>query len=1039
MTKQFIISMTFILMASTGIAQSSVESSSASLYPGLQYRNIGPFRGGRSVAATGVPNDPQTYYMGTVGGGIWKTSDAGISWLNISDGQLNTSSVGAIAVASSDVNVLYVGMGEHSIRGVMTAHGDGVYKSEDAGKTWKHVGLKEARHISEIIIHPKDHDIVYVAVQGAAYGDSEVRGIYKSIDGGKTWTQHLYIDKTTGVTDISIDASNPRILYASTWDHRRYPWYVRSGGPGSALYKSIDAGTTWIKIHKGLPAEMGKTSIDVSPANPSVVYANIESKGESGGVYRSDDGGQSWRQTTKDRVTVARAWYYIEIFADPKDENTVYVLNAPMLKSIDGGKSFKSIPNPHGDQHHLWINPSNPQNMILANDGGACISFNGGDSWSTQQNQPTIQFYRVITDRQFPYNVYGGQQDNSSLITASRTSSAGISWKDWYEGPGCECAFIAFDPDSPVDIYGGCYQGNISIMDSRSRTERDIMAYPVAGLAGIPANMKYRFNWNAPIVASPQNPKVIYHAANQVLKTEDGGMTWVEISGDLTRNDKAKQTKGGGPFTSEGAGGEIYNTISYLEVSPHSSSVLWAGSDCGLVHVTTDGGQNWSNVSPRDLGEVLINSIDVSPHDPATAYVVANAYKFNDFRPLIFKTTDFGKTWQKLITGIRDNDFVRVVREDEKKAGLLYAGTESGMYISHNGGRQWQEFQLNLPTTPINDITFADNDLVIATGGRSFWILDDLSAFQQDVDKLKNEVVIFTPKDAYRITGGGKPKAGSALGQNPHSGIVVDYYLPENMDSAKVTLEIWYQGALMRQYGNKKDDTFKSFMGGPSAPEIIPTKKGVNRFAWDMRKSTFPGVENVFLLGSYQGISCPPGEYRVKLIVGNRTVETKATIKPDPRVLASQDAYIEQYVTLTQLEKMINTVQNSVNEIGAAKEQLIFYKSNEAMPDTIRNVADKILGKVKSWEATIIQRDTKTFQDVINFENKINAEIVNLISRIDAPIPVITNGMKIRLKEITEEFNKVMAQKSEIINDDFASFNSLYNSIRPNAVSIHPK
>ncbi len=1028
--------MVFAFITLLIISEALTQVGSSQDFPGLQFRNIGPFRGGRSVAVAGVAGDPNTYYMGTVGGGVWKTTDAGIKWLNVSDGFFKTSSVGAIAVAVSDPNVLYVGMGEHSVRGMMTSHGDGVYKSEDAGKTWRHIGLADTRQIARIVIHPSNPDVVYVAAQGAGFGPSQSRGIYKSIDGGVNWKRVLYVDENSGASEISMDPSNPRILYASTWDHRRTPSFVRSGGEGSGLYKSTDSGETWQKLTTGLPSELGKTAISVSPANSSIVYANIESSGNKGGVYRSNDGGMSWTQTTSDRITVARAWYYIEIYADPIDENTVYVLNAPMLKSIDGGKTFKAINNPHSDQHDLWINPSNNRNMILANDGGACISFNGGETWSTQQNQPTIQFYRVIADNQFPYNLYGGQQDNTSVITPSRTMSAGISWRDWSIGPGCECAFVAFDPDNPVRLYGGCYQGIINALDIRSGARWDVMAYPVVGLGGIPSEMKYRFNWNAPIVASIQDPSIIYHAANVVLKTSDGGLSWSEISGDLTRNDKSQQTKGGVPFTSEGAGGEIYNTIAYLEVSPHSADVLWVGSDCGLVHLTLDGGQNWSNVTPPNLGEMLINSIAVSPHDPATAYIAANRFRFDDHRPMLFKTTNYGRTWTKIVDGIKNDHFAKVIREDKVRKDLLFAGTEQGLYISYNGGQDWKEFQLNLPVTPITDITFADNDLIVATAGRSFWILDDLSAIQQGVELHTNRAAIYQPKPAYRVRGGGRPAPGTDLGENPMSGVVIDYYLPEAMDTSELIMEFWSRGELMKRFSSIKDKNFKSYTGGPAADPVIPTRKGLNRFAWDMRKNTLPGVNNVFMLGAYQGVTVPPGEYTVRLSGPNFSVETTAILLPDPRIEASANDYTEQFVFMNTLERMFSDVHESVNKVENTKGQLKFFQKHPALTDELKDESEKILKKIDKWESQLIQRDSKTFQDVINFENKLNAEIASLLSRANGLAPVITLGMRSRLQDLTQAYNIAMAEKTEIIERDCANFNKMFNALTPNVITV---
>ncbi|NNL79693.1 MAG: glycosyl hydrolase, partial [Flavobacteriaceae bacterium] len=572
-----------------------------SMFNGLKWRNIGPFRGGRSVASTGVVGQPHTYYMGSTGGGVWKTTDDGITWRNISDGFFKTGTVGAISVSESDPNVIYVGMGEHAARGVMTSMGDGMYKSTDTGKTWKHIGLDESRHISDVIIHPDNPDVVYVSVQGAQYGPSNQRGVYRSMDGGKNWERVLFVNDRTGASSITMDMTNPRILYAAMWQHQRFPWTMESGGEHSGLYKSVDGGTTWKPMKKGIPDAFGKTGISVSRANPDRVFAVIEAEGKKGGVYRSDDAGKSWRQVNSNRVNIARSWYYMEIFADPQDENIVYVLNAPVMKSIDGGRSFQNVSVPHGDNHHLWINPENNQIMINSNDGGANISHNGGKSWSTQQNQPTAQFYRVITDNLVPYNVYGGQQDNSAIAIASRTNDFGIDWKDWYSVAGCESAFLAFDPDNPEFVYGGCYQGIIEKWVTESREGKPIKEYPELGLSIEPKDFKYRYNWNAPIISSPHDRNTIYHAGNVVFKTTDGGQSWNVVSPDLTRNEKDKQGPGGGPYTNEAAGGENYNTIMALVESQHEKGLMYAGTDDGLLHLTKDGGQNWDDITPSGV------------------------------------------------------------------------------------------------------------------------------------------------------------------------------------------------------------------------------------------------------------------------------------------------------------------------------------------------------------------------------------------------------------------------------------------------------
>ncbi len=996
-------------------------------FHGLKFRNIGPFRGGRSNAAVGVLGDPLTYYFGSTGGGLWKTQDAGTSWKNISDGFFKTGSVGAIAIAASDQNVIYVGMGEHAVRGVMTSHGDGMYKSTDAGKTWKHIGLPNSRHIAEIRVHPSNADVVYVAVQGALHKDSEDRGVYRSKDGGDTWEKILYVDDTTGAADLSMDESNPRILYAGMWSHRRYPWQVVSGGEGSGLHKSTDGGDTWEELTEGLPEAMGKVAIDVSAANPEVVYANIEAEGEKAGVYRSNDAGKTWRQTSKDRVTIARAWYYIEIFADPKDENKVYVLNAPMLKSIDGGKSFKPIPNPHGDQHHLWINPDNTENIILANDGGACITFNGGKTWSSQKNQPTAQFYRVIADNRFPYHVYAGQQDNSTVAIASRTAGSSIGWKDWYAAAGGESAFLAFDPDNPRYVYGGSYQGNISVFDHKTETRKDIMAYPVVGLGWHPSDMKYRFNWNAPIVTSPQDRSVIYHAGNKVLKSSDRGQTWTEISPDLTRNDASKQILGGGPYTIEGAGGENYGAITYMVASPHQQGELWTGSDDGLIHLTRNDGADWTNITPKGLGEYLINAIEVSPHQAGKAYAAVTNYKMGDFTPMVYVTTDYGKTWRNKVNGIATDDFVRVVREDPKQAGILYAGTETGLYISFDDGNNWTAFQLNLPVCPVLDLYIQDNDLIVATSGRAFWILDDLSAIQQSKGNLAQSLAIFQPKATYKFNVRTPKKPPTGAGQNPMSGVIIDYALAADMDSTELTLDILdSDGALVRNYSSQKDKDFKKFIGGPSPEATLPAKKGVNRFNWDLRREAIPAVDGVFMFGDYRGSLVAPGTYTLRLTADGKSVETTCEVIPDPRIEATQADYLAQQEILQGAENTAREIHKSVNEMRRVKQQLQQYqkllKDNKMLSDT----AKAIVKKIADWEENLIQPKQKTFQDVINFPNQLNAELMNLKNRVDGFEPKPTAGAKARFEDLRKEWNVHKTAMQQILEEEVTGFNELY-------------
>ncbi|WP_340066406.1 VPS10 domain-containing protein [Ascidiimonas aurantiaca] len=1012
------------------------------LFSQLSWRNIGPFRGGRSVAVTGVVSNTLTYYMGSTGGGVWKTTDGGIEWVNISDGFFKTGTVGALAVAESDPNVVYAGMGEHAIRGVMTSSGDGVYRSTDAGKTWVHIGLDNTLHISDVIVHPKDPDVVYVAAQGAQYGPSSERGIYKSENGGKSWRKVLFIDENTGASSLSMDMTNPRILYAAMWEHRRYPWAMESGGKQSGLYKSVDGGENWEKMETGLPETIGKAGISVSRAQPDRVWAVIEAEGDKAGVYRSDDSGKKWKQINKDRINITRSWYYMEIFADPVNENTVYVLNAPMMRSIDGGKTFSTVSTPHGDNHDLWINPLQPDIMINANDGGANVSFNGGKSWSTQQNQPTAQFYRVITDNRMPYYVYGGQQDNSAIAIASRTNDQGIDWKDWYSVAGCESAYLAFDPNDPKVIFGGCYQGIIERWEQVSRESKEIKEYPELSLGNTPKDFKYRYNWNAPIITSPHDRNTVYHAGNVVFKTEDQGLYWEVISPDLTRNDKSKQGPGGKPFTNEAAGGENYNTIMYLTESPHEKGVLWAGSDDGLVHLTQNSGKDWVDVTPAKMKEGIVNSIEVSPHDPATAYITLMRYKFHDLRPYIYKTNNYGKSWELITNGIEEpHTFVRVVREDPKVKGLLYAGSETGLYISFNNGKKWQKFQRNLPVVPVNDLIIQDNDLVVATAGRSFWILDDLSAIQQTAGKMPEApLAIFTPKDTYRMFGGSVKEFTPGLGQNPANGVTIDYYLKENADSTKLTLKILdNQGKLLRTYNNQTPKNFKTWPGGPSKPDVLPGKAGVNRFTWNFRKEKLPAIDNVFVFGDYNGSRVGPGIYQVRLIMENDSVSTKINILPDPRINATTEHFKEQQQFLSAIENTVKEIHQSVNAMRSVKKQLTAYLSlleDEKGADELMDIAKNLKKDIEAWEEQLIQPQQKTFQDVINFNNQLNAELLYLKSYADAAAPRLTKGAAERFSDLKKQWQVFADQKNELINQQMRQFNTLYKELGLPAVLI---
>ncbi|MEM7185665.1 MAG: glycosyl hydrolase [Bacteroidota bacterium] len=1023
----------FLLPIDGTSQNNSEETQPDAEFNGLKWRNIGPYRGGRSVACSGVVLQPMTYYMGGTGGGVYKTVDDGITWKNISDGYFKTGTVGAIAVSESDPNVVVVGMGEHAARGVMTSMGDGVYKSTDAGKTWTHIGLDKTRHISDVIIHPTNPDILFVAAQGAQYGATTERGIYRSTNGGDSWVRVLYIDQNTGASSLSMDASNPRILYAAMWQHRRYPWTMESGGEQSGLYKSTDGGTTWEQMKAGLPKAFGKAGISVSRANPDRVFAVIEAEGEKGGVYRSDNAGKKWTQVNKDRVNIARSWYYMEIKADPQNENIVYVINAPVMKSIDGGKSFTNLPTPHGDNHDMWIHPDNNQVMINSNDGGANVSNNGGKSWSTQRNQATAQFYRVITDNQVPYYVYGGQQDNSAIAIASRTTDFGIDWKDWYSVAGCESAFLAFDPNDPKEVYGGCYQGIIDRWSKETGLSQPINQYPELGLSKPPKDAKYRHNWNAPIISSPHDRNTIYHAGNHVFKTVDKGANWEIVSPDLTRNEADKHGPGGGPYTNEAAGGENYNTIMALVESPHEQGVLYAGTDDGLIHITRNGGASWENITPRNLPEGIINSIEISPHDPATAFVAVMRYKFMDLKPYIFKTKDYGRSWTSITRGIDgEHTFVRVIREDKRKKGLLYAGTETGLFISQDEGTNWMPFQLNLPVVPINDLVIQDNDLVAATAGRSFWILDDLAPIQ-NMNTSKQEVTLFKPKDTYLIFGGNTPPNIPGVGQNPRTGVTLDYYLKQKPDSLELKLEVIKNGQVLRTVSNKPPKGMGSWPGGPPKPAVLPAKEGYNRFTWDFRRNSLPAVDKVFVFGNLRGSRIAPGIYTMRLSLGDSLVsEVDVTVRPSPKIRARAADFVEQQNMLVSLEDMVRDMHESVNQLRSVRKQLKTYEKllegNESAESLIEK-GDELKKRITSWEENLIQVKQKTFQDVINFNNKLNSEVLFLKDFIDGPYPALTQGSRDRFAQLKLDWATYTSERDAIIATEMSAYNQLYKQL----------
>jgi photosystem II stability/assembly factor-like uncharacterized protein len=1012
----------------------------------LNFRSIGPFRGGRSVTACGVKSNPLLYYMGTTGGGVWKTENAGQTWFNISDGFFNTGSVGAVAVSESDPNVLYVGMGEHAPRGVMTSYGDGVYKSTDAGKTWMHIGLKETQHISWIRIHPSNPDIVYVAAQGALHGPNPDRGVYKSTDGGASWKKVLYVNDNTGCADLDIDASNPRVLYAAMWDHQRLPWEVRSGGPGCGLYQSTNGGDTWKKLENGIPKELGKMSVSISRSNPQKVYALIEIdwNKEKGGLYVSNNAGESFSQVSKDHRLTQRAWYYVEVFADPQNENTVYVLNSPGLKSIDGGKSWSNIRGTHGDYHQLWINPNNNQNQVIANDGGAAVTFNGGSNWTAQNNQPTAQFYRINVDNLWPYNVYAGQQDNTSVkVASSNPSGYSLSEREWTYSAGGESAFLAFDPNNPKYVMGGSYQGTIEWLDVEAKEGRGVMAAPIQYQALQPKQMKYRFNWNAPIIYSQHEPYAFYHAGNVLFKTTDAGKSWKAVSPDLTRNDKSKQGTSGTPFTNEGAGGENYGTIAYVAESKHEKDVMYTGSDDGMVYITKDAGANWTNITPPSLEECLINCIEVSPLDKAAVYIAATAYKFNNKQPMLYKSSDYGKTWIKIVNGIPDGAFTRCIREDEGKRGLLFAGTETGLYVSWNDGAEWEQLQLGLPITPITDLKVHKGNLVAATMGRSFWILDDLQMLRNyDASSFGKSMAVYRPRDVFRTSGGsmldgnfkrgenGVGAATSQSGVNAPSGAVIYYTIPTSLaDTATLYLDVIDDiGKTVRTFSSKSDPDFVGYPGGPGAEPVLPAQKGLNRFVWDLRFPTLKGVPTVFIEGSFQGRKVAPGNYLLRLRLSGEEKTAPVRVLPHPLIKATKADYADQQTWQKKVEDDINAIHQSVVNMRKVKKQLTDFNALTKDDKTMKELQEKakaIADKLSKWEDELVQNKAQSNDDIINFVNKLSADFIFLRGEMDTNIPIVNDGAKQQYDVLHAQWEKLKADMQSLLDNEVAAFNKM--------------
>ncbi len=885
------------------------------LYDALQWRNIGPFRGGRSCAVTGVAGKPDLFYFGSTGGGIWRTKDGGETWENISDGYFG-GSIGSVAVSNWDNNIIYVGGGEKTVRGNVS-YGYGIWKTMDAGKTWEQMGLKQSRHISRIRIHPKNPDLVYAAVMGDLFKSSAERGVYRSKDGGKTWKKILYSNDLAGAVDLTFDPSNPRTLYASTWRIQRTPYSLSSGGEGSTLWKSTDGGDTWKNIseNKGMPkAPLGIIGVAVSPAKPDRVWAMMEAK--QGGLFRSDDAGETWKKVNSDRSLRQRAWYYTRVYADTQDPEKVYVMNVRYQTSTDGGKTFKAKVAPHGDHHDLWIAPEDPNRMIIGDDGGAQVTYDGGKRWSSYYNQPTSQFYRVTTDDHFPYRIYGAQQDNSTIRISHRSEGRTIGEDDWERTAGGESAHITIDPTDNDIVYGGSYDGFLTRYNHNKDQVRAINIWPDNPMGHGAEGMKYRFQWNFPIFFSPHNPKKLYAASNHLHVTEDEGQSWKIISPDLTRNDSTKLKSSGGPITQDNTSVEYYCTIFAAAESPYEKDLLWATSDDGLVHVSRDAGENWSNVTPKGMPEwMMFNCLELTLSTKEGVYLAGTRYKLGDYKPYLYHSKDYGKTWQKITNGIDSEHFTRAIRADTKRKGLLYAGTETGMYISFNDGLQWQRFQINLPIVPITDLALKNDNLIAATQGRSFWMIDDLTPLHQlNSEIARSKVHLYDPMPSYRMDGRATEKMPKKAGQNHPGGVMVHFYLEEIPDTSKTTVTLEFMemnddSTLIKKYSTKPDKKLKE-------GKIKDLKDGMNRFVWNMH---YPDAESfkgmVLWWGNLRGPKALPGKYWVRLKVGEKTQMTTFEILADPRMEASPEELKKQFDFLRMAQDKVTETHTAIKNI----------------------------------------------------------------------------------------------------------------------------
>ncbi|MEM7454710.1 MAG: glycosyl hydrolase [Planctomycetota bacterium] len=1003
-------------------AQESPDHPEQALLDSYEFRQIGPFRGGRSAAVCGVRGNQMRYYMGAAGGGVWKTDDAGSTWRNISDGFFG-GSVGAVEVAPSNPNIIYVGGGEVTVRGNVS-HGYGMWKSYDAGKTWTQIGLTDSRRIPRVRVHPHDPDTVWVAALGHLYGPNNERGVYKTTDGGKTWRRVLFVDEEVGACDLVVDPGNPRVLYASMWRILRTPYSLESGGEGCGLYKSTDGGETWqdISRNRGLPGGMlGIIGVTVSPVDSNRVWAQIEA--EDGGLFRSDNAGESWTRVNEERKLRQRAWYYTRVYAGTQNIDEVYVLNVGFWRSGDGGRTFSSIGTPHGDHHDLWIDPDDANRMIIADDGGGQVSFDRGENWSTYMNQPTAQFYRVTTDNHFPYRIYGAQQDNSTVRISHRGRRGGIGERDWEPTAGGESGHIAPDPNDPDIVYGGSYGGFLTRINHRTGEIRAINVWPDNPMGHGAGDGKYRFQWNFPIFFSIHDTDVLYTAGNALFKSTDEGGSWQQISPDLTRNDPTKLGPSGGPITKDNTGVEYYCTIFAACESLHEQGVIWCGSDDGLINITRDGGENWEDVTPPSMPEwAQINSIEPHPTEPGGLYVAATRYKLDDFKPYLYRTTDYGQTWTQINDGIDRKHFTRVIRAVPGRPGVLFAGTETGLYISTDDGGSWQPLQNNLPVVPITDLAVKDDDLIVATQGRSFWVLDDMSALYQSANAFESDTHLFDSRPVYRMRGGGG-RGSLTSGQNVNGGVPVTFYLGENPEDADIEIVITDpQGNVAKTFSTSPDKDADRSLNVSS----MSADEGINQVRWDMRYAGAESFDRMILWGGgVQGPMAVPGTYTVTMTMGDQTLESTFELMKDPRASATDEDLQAQFDFLIAVRDKLTETHSSIKRLRDVRSQINALKrrlDSEEHAELIE-AADEVVAKMTAIEERLYQTKNESNQDPLNYPIRLNNRLSALVSVVSTGDNAPTAQSIVVRDELIAEIDTHLAELYDVFNSDLSAFN----------------